>query len=374
MFYIGLMSGTSMDAVDAALIRIVGDRPEVIRYQQTPLATDLRRRLRAVNGQTPLIEWSALDAIVGEQFAAAALAIIDADQLSPGDVCAIGSHGQTVLHLPRAADHPRTVQLGDPNIIACRTAITTVADFRRMDLAAGGEGAPLAPVLHQALLGDRGRCDRVVLNIGGIANITVIPSDHARAITGFDTGPGNGLMDVWIQHRLAREFDSDGRWAGTGACHAGLLASLLDDAYFALPPPKSTGKDRFNLGWIMDKLAMFADAIAPEDVQATLLELSAITISDAINQAAPEVGEVLVCGGGAHNRALMERLRALHPSAEVVTTEHIGIAPDAVEAVAFAWLAKCRLECIPGNVIGVTRAQHPVVLGGVYTSTGQAVR
>ena len=368
MFYIGLMSGTSMDAVDAALLRVVDDRPEVVRYQQTPIEASLRRRLRAMNDQTPLVEYSALEVLVGERFAKAAIDIIDSAELNADDICAIGSHGQTALHLPDA-DPPRTLQLGDPNIIAYRTSVTTVADFRRMDMAAGGRGAPLASLLHGVLLNKKEGGEHVVLNIGGIANITTIPAEKIHHATGFDSGPGNGLMDAWIQRHLAEEFDTDGQWASDGVCHAELLSLLRDDAYFTMVAPKSTGKDYFNLAWLENKLAMLTDTPSPVAVQATLLELSVITISEAIKQAAPGVRKIFVCGGGVHNRQLMKRLQKRCEGSTITTTEALGILPDAVEAAAFAWLAKCRLEHKAGNIPTVTGANQSVVLGGVYTSS-----
>jgi anhydro-N-acetylmuramic acid kinase len=365
------MSGTSMDAIDASLVRIVEDELEVIHYQQTTISKDLQLKLRSVNRTSSLDEISELDVIVGNLFAEAALQIIETGDLSPEDIYAIGSHGQTVLHLPHES-HPRTLQIGDPNIIAYQTGITTVADFRRMDIAAGGEGAPLAPMFHQWFFKNE-TSERVVLNIGGMANITILPTSKNADITGFDTGPGNALMDDWVQRHLSHDFDRDGLWAKSGQCHQQLLSTLLDESYFETLPPKSTGKDFFNLQWLDGKLSQSSENIEPSDVQATLLELSAVTIRDAIQNHVPDCNEILVCGGGAHNKIMMNRLRELHPALDICSTEKYGINPDAVEAVAFAWLAKRRMEEQPGNLTSVTGADEQVLLGAIYQaySTGE---
>ncbi|TDJ20418.1 MAG: anhydro-N-acetylmuramic acid kinase [Gammaproteobacteria bacterium] len=367
------MSGTSMDAIDASLVRIVEDELEVIQYQQTPISKNLQLKLRSVNTTTPLDEISELDVIMGNLFAEAALQIIETGNLSPEDINTIGSHGQTILHLPHES-HPRTLQIGDPNIIAYQTGVTTVADFRRMDIAAGGEGAPLAPVFHQWFFKNE-ESGRVILNIGGLANITILPTSKNAGITGFDTGPGNTLMDDWVQRHLSHDFDRDGQWAKSGQCHQQLLSTLLDESYFETVPPKSTGKDFFNLQWLDKKLSQSSKNIAPHDVQATLLELSAVTIRDAIQSYAADCNEILVCGGGVHNKVMMNRLRELHPAMDICSTEKHGLNPDAVEAVAFAWLAKCRMEMQPGNLTSVTGADEQVLLGAIYQaySTRQAL-
>lgn len=365
MFYIGLMSGTSMDAIDACLVRFNDNKIELLQYQQTPLSKNLQRTLRAVNATTSLNEISELDVVLGNLFAEASLKIIETGDLSANDICAIGSHGQTILHLPQES-HPRTLQIGDPNVIAYQTGITTIADFRRMDIAAGGEGAPLAPIFHQWLFRSDDR-NRVVLNIGGMANITILPGNKDMLIAGFDTGPGNALMDDWIQKNLKQDFDTDGQWANSGKCNQQLLSGLLDESYFQAVPPKSTGKDFFNLRWLENKLAS-VEKISASDVQATLLELSAITISDAIKNHAPDCDEVLVCGGGVHNKAMMNRLRALNSTMQINSTENYGLDPDAVEAVAFAWLAKQRIENHTGNLTSVTGADENVLLGAIYSA------
>ena len=355
-----------MDAIDAALVRIVEHELELIQYQQTPISKKLQDTIRSINTESPLSAISELDVIMGNLFAEAALQIIEAGDLSPEDIHAIGSHGQTILHLPDAK-HPRTLQIGDANIIAYQTGITTVADFRRMDIAAGGEGAPLAPAFHQWQFQNE-KNERVILNIGGMANITLLPANNKTAITGFDTGPGNTLMDEWIQQHLEQDFDEDGNWAKSGKCNQELLSLLLDEAYFKAAPPKTTGKDFFNLQWLENKLSQLKTTITPNDIQATLLELSVITISDAIKNYATDCDEILVCGGGVHNKVIMQRLCDLQTKAEVSSTEKVGLNPDAVEAVAFAWLAKRRMENQFGNLTSVTGADDRVILGAIYNA------
>jgi len=310
------MSGTSMDAIDAALVRIDENELELILYQQIPISKNLQQTIKSINTKSTLDEISELDVIMGNLFAEATLQVIEAGELSPEDIHAIGSHGQTILHLPDEK-LPRTLQIGDANIIAYQTGITTVADFRRMDIAAGGEGAPLAPAFHQWLFQSK-KSERVILNLGGMANITLLPANDKTVITGFDTGPGNTLMDEWIQQHLDQDFDKDGSWAKSGQCNQKLLSTLLDEAYFNTAPPKSTGKDFFNLQWLEKKLSQFNVPIDPIDVQATLLELSVITISDAITNYAPDCNEILVCGGGVHNKFVMQRLRNLQTKAEAI--------------------------------------------------------
>ena len=355
-----------MDAIDAALVRIVEHDLELIQYQQTPISKKLQQTIRSINTESTLSEISEIDVIMGNLFAEASLQVIESGDLAPEDIHAIGSHGQTILHLPDAK-YPRTLQIGDANIIAYQTGITTVADFRRMDIAAGGEGAPLAPAFHQWLFQDE-NSERVILNIGGMANITLLPTDNKTAITGFDTGPGNALMDEWIQQHLDQDFDRDGIWANSGQCKQELLSLLSDEAYFKAAPPKSTGKDFFNLQWLENKLSQLKTSIDANDVQATLLELSVRTISEAIKNHAPVCDEILVCGGGVHNKLVMQRLSDLQAGTEINSTEKVGLDPDAVEAVAFAWLAKRRMENQFGNLTSVTGADDQVMLGAIYNA------
>lgn len=362
--YLGLMSGTSVDGVDAALVELDEIRPRLVMAQTYPYPPALRDALLAVGqGEAlPLAALGELDTQVGETFAACAAAVMAEAHVTAREVRAIGSHGQTVAHAPHPP-HPYTLQIGDPNIIAERTRITTVADFRRRDVAAGGQGAPLAPAFHAALFGG-GNEPRVVVNIGGIANVTLLPAD--QDVVGFDTGPGNCLMDAWATQRLGRAYDAGGEWARSGHVHTGLLDTLLADDYFRRSPPKSTGRDFFQGRWLAERLKRFTSRIEAPDVQATLAELTARTISEAISAALPQAKRVLVCGGGAYNHHLMERLQAHLACATVTSTAAYGLAPEWVEAVAFAWLAKQTLEGRPGNLPRVTGARRPLVLGAIY--------
>ena len=362
--FIGLMSGTSMDAIDTALVEIAATDLEVIDYRQYPLRASLQTELKQISRDSSLEDLTRLDVQTGEAFAEAAIAILRGNNMGAEDVCAIGSHGQTALHLPRAKA-PRSLQIGDPNVIALRVGIPVVADFRRADLAAGGEGAPLAAALHAWKFRSK-QVDRVVLNIGGIANITTLPADAQRAVEGFDTGPGNTLMDGWTQRCLGQDFDKDGEWAAGGTPDDRLLELMLQDPYFSMPPPKSTGRDDFNLTWLTAAMEQVGRPLSEQDVQASLLELTVTSIARAITQRLPGVREALVCGGGAHNKTLRQRLEATLSGIKVQSSDNHGIDPDAVEAVTFAWLAEQRLRNIPANLPSVTGARLPVVMGGVY--------
>jgi len=365
--YIGLMSGTSMDAVDAALVALRGERTTLVAVHSIPLAAELRARVLAAahDHATSIAHAGELDVQLGRVFADAALALLAEADIGAADVGAIGSHGQTIYHHPHGAT-PTTLQIGDPNIIAERTGITTVADFRRRDMAAGGQGAPLVPAFHGAVFRSATE-DRVVVNLGGIANMTGLPRAPTEPVHGFDCGPGNVLIDYWINKECGRDFDRNGDWAAAGRIHPPLLNALLQDGYFSLPPPKSTGREYFNPTWLENTLAQFTSDIEAADVQATLCELTAVTVTRAIEQYATSSSRVLVCGGGAHNRHLLSRLRALLAPRSVDSTEAHAIPPQWVEAMAFAWLARQTLLGLPGNLPAVTGARHPVVLGAVYS-------
>lgn len=363
--YIGLMSGTSVDGVDAVLCEIGASRLTLRAARTIPFPAALRHRIAALieRPETPLLELGRLDVALGEFFAACALEIAAEAKVSTRDITAIGHHGQTVFHAPEPPE-PFTLQIGDPNVVAARTGITTVADFRRLDVALGGQGAPLVPAFH-AWQFSAANETRVVLNIGGIANLTVLAPD--APVVGFDTGPGNTLLDRWIERTRGVEHDEAGEWAAGGEVDADLLAVLLDEPYFRLPPPKSTGRDLFNLAWLDERLARVARKPNHRDVQATLAELTAKTIAAAIDRHAPRCARVIVCGGGAHNQDLLARLgRATDLPVE--TSERYGIGPDWVEGAAFAWLARARLSRIAGNVPSVTGARMAVMLGGVYST------
>ena len=359
--YLGLISGTSADGIDAALVRFA-PRLEVIAARTFAYPDGLRERIVALarNGAAVRLgDLGHLDVEIGERFAEAALTLLHEADARPHTVTALGSHGQTVFHRPQG-QFPFTLQLGDPNVIAERTGIVTVADFRRADVAAGGQGAPLLPALHAAVLADTST-PRAILNLGGIANVTLlIPG---RPVLGFDTGPANCLLDAWSQRVRGTPHDEGGTWARSGRAEDALLARLLDDPYFALTPPKSTGREHFNLDWLDTRLPA---GLEPADVQATLLQFSARSIADALRRQAPEIREAYACGGGVHNVALMDALRVESPGTKFDTTTALGLDPDFVEAVGFAWLARARLEGIPGNLPSVTGAHGPRVLGGVY--------
>ncbi len=364
MRYAGLMSGTSMDGVDAVLLELSGSACRITAATHRDYPPALGARLRAAitrPEQVGLDELGQLDVQVGEVFAAALWQLLEEAGLPPDAVRAVGSHGQTIRHQPRG-DTPFTLQIGDPNVIAERTGIDVVADFRRRDIAAGGEAAPLVPAFHAAVFAAAGE-NRVVVNIGGIANITVLRADGS--VTGFDTGPGNCLMDVWMQARHGAAFDRDGALAAAGRVNVALLERLLAEPYLQRNGPKSTGRELFQATWLDAALA--GTALEAADVQATLCEFTARTIRDAIVElACVQPARVLVCGGGTLNPQLMQRLGAQLPGVRVESTAAQGIDPMQVEAAAFAWLAHRRIERLPGNLPAVTGARGARLLGAIY--------
>ena len=353
-----------MDAVDAALVEFCGERVTSVRYRQDSIAPRLRAQLRKLGPDSGLGDIAEMDARLGLLFARSVKALLRSTRIAPRRIRAIGSHGQTVLHLPDATP-PSSLQIGDPNLIARETGITTVADFRRMDMAAGGQGAPLAPAFHAAQFRSASRT-RCVLNLGGIANITILPAARSRPVRGHDTGPGNGLLDDWSRRHLGVEFDRDGRWARSGSVSRRLLDAMLEDPYFRRPPPKSTGREHFNLDWLDRILRRLRRRIRPADVQATLLELTVMAVAASLHRYAPQCRELLVCGGGIHNGHLIRRLRGRLEGLAIRSTADYGLDPDCIEAVTFAWLAKRRLEGKPGNLPSVTGARRPALLGGIY--------
>ena len=363
-YYVGLMSGTSMDGIDAALVSF-GDASVAIHATHSePYPQDLQDALLIAIREPLDLELDTsgeLDRRVGECFRDAALAVIDKSKVSRQEIVAIGSHGQTLRHQPNAVE-PFSLQIGNAKIIAAGTGTTTVANFREADIAVGGQGAPLVPPFHQWLFGS-GDSDRVIVNIGGIANITVLPAG-GLGILGFDTGPGNGLMDAWISQHHGKPYDQEGVWAASGSVVESLLAEFLGDPYFRLRPPKSTGFEYFNPNWLH---SFDIDRFAAADVQTTLCELSAATIATAINESAGNTGEVFICGGGVHNTELMRRLDQHLSAATVSSTQSVGLDPDWVEAVAFAWLAMRTMHGQTGNLPSVTGASHKVVLGDIHS-------
>ncbi len=367
MNYIGLISGTSIDAIDAVLAFIPSTGKLSLKATHSePYPAGLRKQLQAV--VTPLcgdLERAAeLDSALGELFAQAATRVRQKAGLDRNQVRAIGSHGQTIRHRPEA-DQPYSLQIGNPSIIAERTGITAVADFRARDIAAGGQGAPLVPAFHQWMF-HTPEHNRTIINIGGIANVSYLPADSVEPVIGFDTGPGNTLLDGWTYAHRGQTYDKDGQWSASGKCLVSLLDRLGEDSYFAAAPPKSTGLEHFNIAWLERHLATLEQPLPAKDVQATLVELTARSIGQAITTHFPKTEEVYICGGGTHNRHLVQRLRANLPGLRVDTTAALGLDPDWVEAAAFAWLAHQALEGRPGNLPSVTGARRAVVLGGIY--------
>ena len=363
-YYVGLISGTSVDGIDAVVVEIHSESLTLIATYHQPYPQDLRDAILSLAqpGIGEIDRLGQADHSIATCFALAAREVIDKAQLTPRDITAIGSHGQTVRHRPELAQ-PFTLQIGDPNRIAELTGITTVADFRRRDMAAGGQGAPLVPAFHRAAF-DLSDSATAVVNIGGIANITVF-NDRGQ-VQGFDSGPGNTLMDDWSRQHTGHAFDQAGAWAREGTCNETLLERLLDDPYFSRQAPKSTGPEYFSPRWLAEHLAGMTD-LEHADVQRTLLELTARSISASLID--EPLAQIAVCGGGAHNTLLMERLTALTAPAQVVTTEALGIHPDWVEAAAFAWLAYRTLNGLPGNEPTATGATGYRVLGAVYCGT-----
>ena len=364
--FAGLISGTSMDGIDAALCRFGDRRCETLATLNAAYPEGLRAKLLAATSNPDVLhvdDVAQLDQQVGIAFRDAANALFEAAEVAPGDVKAIGSHGQTLRHRTDA-EFPFSLQIGDPNVIVEGTGVTTVADFRRRDIAAGGEGAPLAPAFHEWLFSGSGQT-RGVLNLGGIANLTVLPAS-GEAI-GFDTGPANTLMDAWIRACRSLPYDENGEWAQSAAPDDDLLQALLSDDYFRQPPPKSTGFEHFNVDWLRNALG--ERRCDDAEVQATLMALTVRSIVDAVSDHAGDCSELLACGGGVHNDELMARLRSALAPLPINSTADYGLDPDYVEAAAFAWLANRTLANLPGNLPKVTGASGPAVLGGIYTAT-----
>jgi anhydro-N-acetylmuramic acid kinase len=362
--YIGLMSGTSLDGVDIAIIDFAQHPPTLIHSATFPYQQSLAQQIReiTVSGTADLDSLCRLDVELGNTYAQIINQSLEETNLNVTQIRAIGNHGQTIRHSP-ATDLPYTLQIGDPNIIAAKTGITTVADFRRQDIALGGQGAPLAPAFHQYLFRSNSS-NRAIINIGGIANITYLPSHPDSDVIGFDTGPGNTLSDYWINRHKGVARDENGDWAATGNIISDLLDTLLrDESYFQQPLPKTTGTEHFNANWLLPQLQ---PNLANEDVQATLIELTAITIARGIEQLPSTPAECFLCGGGVHNSYLIERLQRALPDYQILSTSHLGLDPDYVEAAAFAWLARQNMNRQAGNLLSVTQAKSQAVLGGVY--------
>jgi anhydro-N-acetylmuramic acid kinase len=354
------MSGSSLDGLDFALVE-QDDRPRLLGTYYIPMPDDLRAELLGLCSSGP--DELARAGIAEQKWvrlaAQGVLALLDQQKVLAGEIRAIGSHGQTIRHEPARGF---TVQIGNPALLAELTGITVVSDFRKRDIAAGGQGAPLVPAFHEALFDDN-KDYRAVLNVGGFSNLSLIEID--KPVSGFDSGPGNVLLDAWIQAQRGLSYDKDGAWSESGTVNADLLKSMLSDQFFQTKGPKSTGREVFNLGWVHHHMFQLP-TLKPEDVQATLLEVTALSITESLESAQAQTKELLVCGGGAHNKVLMKRLAALLPNTKVSSTAEFGVDPDWVEAMAFAWLAHCALESVPANRPSVTGAKGLRVLGAIY--------
>lgn len=366
-YYIGIMSGTSIDGIDVGLYDFSKRHPQTLDFYYQPYPLEIKRAIQKLcTPQHPVLlsTYGELDTQLGQLYAEACLHLLDQVNIKAKAVKAIGNHGQTLCHSPQSL-FPFTLQIGDPNIISQQTGITTITDFRRRDIAAGGQGAPLVPLFHHAIF-QSFKENRAIINIGGIANITLLPKDSSQKITGFDTGPGNTLMDNWISKYNQSAYDENGLWAASGKVHSSLLNRLKEEPYFQLPPPKSTGTEFFSTRWLTNILSAYP-LLSPEDIQRTLCQLTAETITDTIIQHAPDTEKILICGGGIHNQTLLRTLQSLL-DIPIASTEIAGVHPDQVEAMAFAWLAKQTLNGLTGNLPETTGAKEAVILGGIYPS------
>ena len=364
-FFIGLMSGTSADAIDAALVSFKNQTINLEHYKEFSYPALIKERIvemRSSDAELTFKKLADLDISLGQVFADAVEELLTSAKINRNKITAIGSHGQTIFHSPNST-RPFSLQLGNPNTIAYKTRITTIADFRNMDIAAGGQGAPLAPGFHAELFRQKSKT-RIVLNLGGIANITLLPSSPDQAVTGFDTGPANALMDEWILQNLGETYDRDGRWGESGNVIPDLLMTMLEDDYFHAPSPKSTGREYFNLDWLSKKTG--DNTFSPEDIQATLQHLTVQSVARSIESIDTNVSEVILCGGGVHNKQIVKLLSEALPGVTINSTATYGVDPGCIEAMAFAWLAKRRLDNLPGNIPSVTGARKEVLLGAIY--------
>ncbi len=363
-YYIGIMSGTSLDAIDLVIAQRHAQGFKQVAALAAPLPAGLRQQLLTIcrDKQVDLLTLGEVDHLFALTCAKAVKQLLKDNHFPAERICAIGSHGQTIFHSP-LGQYPFTLQIGDANLLAAQTGIPCVADFRRMDMAYGGQGAPLVPAFHQAVFAKPGE-DRILLNIGGIANISLLTADNQ--VIGYDTGPGNMLMDAWINKVQGKNFDKNGQFAAQGKVHAPLLEQLLSEPYFALAAPKSTGREKFNLAWLEQQLTeLETDSLSEADIQRTLLELTAVTISSEIKRHSTACA-VFVCGGGALNPLLMARLQSLMIQHKVHDTQLLGCDPMFVEALAFAWLAEQRILARAVALKAVTGAQQNAILGCVY--------
>ena len=364
--YVGLMSGTSLDGVDAVLVDLGGPQLRVLGHCCAPFPNALKAELLALNsqGDNELHRAALAGNALVRVYANQVQTLLTQSQLKRRDIRAIGAHGQTVRHRPQEFDGTGyTLQLNQAALLAELCGIDVVADFRSRDVAAGGQGAPLVPPFHQAFFATSGLAT-AVLNIGGISNLSVLGA-NAEGILGFDCGPGNALMDAWCQQHTGQAYDAEGSWAAKGLVNASLLAHMQADAYFRKLPPKSTGRDLFNAQWLAGKLATYPQ-VSPVDIQSTLTELTAWACADSVHQSLPTCETLIVCGGGALNLELMRRLQSALPSSVVVSSDKHGLPPLQVEATAFAWLAQQTIERKTGSLKSVTGARGARILGAIY--------
>lgn len=362
-YYIGIMSGTSLDGLDIALIKQSSNTlSQLVGTHYIPMPSDLRQELLSLcsTGNDELARAALAENYWATLAATGIQTLLANHQLTNQDITAIGSHGQTVRHEPK---RNFTIQISNGALLAELTGITVVTDFRRRDVAAGGQGAPLVPAYHEALFKDNTK-RRAILNIGGFSNLSLLSPDNVTH--GFDCGPGNVLLDTWINHKLNKSYDQNGEWAASAAPNQQLLTLFLADSFFNQTGPKSTGRELFNFSWLTEKLSQFNQIVPDDVVQSTLLELTVRTIVDSLKKAQPKTDELIVCGGGAFNHELLKRLQQYLPDTRVQTTQDYGIAPEWVESMAFAWLAYCCLENIPANRPAVTGAKGLRVLGAIY--------
>jgi anhydro-N-acetylmuramic acid kinase len=360
--YLGLMSGTSMDGIDVALVDFSGLHPRLLDCQTFPYPAHLLEKLHRLcaPSDNEIVLLGQTDRALAQVFSEAIRALLVTNKLNAQQIRAIGSHGQTIRHMPEG-EMAFSLQIGDPNSISALSGIDVIADFRRKDIALGGQGAPLVPAFHQAVFASDSQ-SRVVVNIGGIANITYLPKDKSKGVLGYDTGPGNTLLDAWCQKHTGQKYDAKGQWAAQSSADPHLLHALYSDPYFQQRAPKSTGRELFNLTWLEQHLGDQALTIEPQKVQATLVALTSMSIAEQIHLF-DDVEQVYVCGGGAQNEFLMQCLERDLPGCELGYTDALGIGTDAVEAMAFAWLAYAHINNISGNIPSVTGASKAAILG-----------
>lgn len=358
-FYVGLMSGTSLDGIDAVLVDLGQPKPVLLEKYYMAFDETLKNDLLALHlpSTNELHQSQTIGNQLSRLYAAAVTSLLSRANTSPKEVRAIACHGQTIRHCP---EHGYSLQIGNAALLAELSGITVVSDFRSRDIAAGGQGAPLVPAFHNRILSHPDK-HRVILNIGGISNLTDLNPNQTTI--GFDCGPGNILMDAWSAQHIGKPYDHNGAWAATGNVLPTLLRRMLDESYFTLPPPRSTGRDLFNMAWLEGKLN---GVEKPEDVQATLLELSCQAAAQSINQYCIGAREIYLCGGGAHNQSFRNRLADLVPHCSIGSTNELGLDSDYLEAIAFAWMAQQTMHGKPANLPQATGAKHPCLLGAIY--------